>query len=200
MFMGPYEEGGDWSDKGIVGIDRFVNRVWRLANNFAGTEKKDCDDKEILRIMHGTIKSVNEDTEDFKFNTALSRIMEYVNALYKVDEHSIARENLDNLALLLAPFAPHFSEELWERLGHDPSVFDRPIPDYKEEFLQESTVDIVVQVNGKVRDTFKINADSSEDEIKEAALSLEKIQNYIDGKTLVKTIVIPGRLINLVVQ
>jgi len=200
MFMGPYEEGGDWSDKGIVGIDRFVNRVWRLVNNFAETEKKDCDDPEILRIMHSTIKSVQEDTEDFKFNTALSRIMEYVNALYKVDKDSIARKNLENLTLILAPFAPHFSEELWERLGHEPSVFDQSIPEYKEEFLQESTVDIVVQVNGKVRDTFEINADSSEDEIKEAALSLEKIQNYIDGKTLVKTIVIPGRLINLVVQ
>ncbi|HKJ69900.1 MAG TPA: leucine--tRNA ligase [bacterium] len=200
MFMGPYEEGGDWSDKGIVGIDRFVNRIWRLVQSFSEFTKETCEDDTLLHIMHSTIKQVREDTESFKFNTALSRIMEYVNTLYKADETEIARENLETLVLLLAPFAPHFTEELWEMLGHSPSIFEQRIPEYAEQYLQRSTVDMVVQVNGKVRDTFDIAADSSEEEIKQAAMSLEKIQNYIDGKDVVKTIVIPGRLINLVVK
>jgi len=200
MFMGPYEEGGDWSDEGIVGIDRLVNRVWRLVQGYVRSAgNPHCEDNELLRVMHSTIKNVREDTEFFKFNTALSRIMEYVNAMYKAQE-AVAQENLENLALILAPFAPHFCEEVWSVLGNEPSIFQQTIPEYDETLLQVSTVNIVVQVNGKVRDNFEIAADSSEDEIKEAALSLEKIQKYLNGKELEKTIIIPGRLVNLVVN
>ena len=199
MFMGPYEEGGDWSDEGIVGIHRFVNRVWRLIHNYKSVEQRECTDEHLLRTTHQTIRQVVEDTEKFKFNTAISRIMEYVNTLYK-SEDAIAQENLEILALLLAPFAPHFGEELWSVLGNEPSVFEQEMPDFDEAYLQQDTVEIVIQVNGKVRDNFEIGMDAEEDEVKQTALSREKVQNYVEGKELVKTIVIPNKLVNLVVK
>ena len=199
MFMGPYEEGGDWSDKGIVGIDRFINRIWRLIHSFKDTWQQDCTDDELKRLMHQTIASVVSDTEDFKFNTAISRIMEYVNFMYKAEE-SVAKENLEVLALLIAPFAPHFGEEIWELLGKEPSIFQAELPDYDEKYLQEEMVEIVVQVNGKVRDNFELEIDADEETVKETALSREKVQKYLDGKDLVKTIVVPNRLVNLVVK
>ncbi|MBD3276100.1 MAG: leucine--tRNA ligase [Candidatus Marinimicrobia bacterium] len=199
MFMGPYDEGGDWSDKGIVGIDRFANRVWRLVYKYSDISEQTCENDALLNVMHNTIKNVTEDTAEFKFNTAISRIMEYVNTLYKTED-GIALENLETLVLLLAPFAPHMCEELWEQLGHEPSVFQTHQPEYKEEFLQESTVEIVVQINGKVRDSFSISANTPKDELQEAALAREKVQSHMDGKTVVKTIVIPDRLVNIVVK
>ena len=199
MFMGPYEDGGDWSDKGIVGIDRFVNRIWRLVENFSGESSSKCRDENLLRVMHNTIKSVIHDTEEFKFNTAISRIMEYVNSLYKNEQH-VAYENLEVLTRLIAPFAPHLGEELWQRLGNEPSVFQTELPDYKEELLQEKTVNIVIQVNGKVRDTFDAPAESTKDDLKSTALAQEKVQKYLDGKEIVKTIVIPDKLVNIVVR
>ncbi|MCF7803657.1 MAG: leucine--tRNA ligase [Candidatus Marinimicrobia bacterium] len=199
MFMGPYEDGGDWSDKGIVGIDRFVNRMWRLVNSHADTDIMECSDDELLRIMHNTIKSVLEDTADFKFNTALSRIMEYVNAMYKTGA-DIARENLDVLVRLIAPFAPHLGEELWVRLGNEPSIFETAMPEYREDLLQDETVEIVIQVNGKVRDSFHAPADASKKALKEQAIGREKVQKYTEGKEIGKTIVIPNRLVNIVVK
>jgi leucyl-tRNA synthetase len=125
--------------------------------------------------------------------------MEYVNTLYKTED-GIARDNLETLILLLAPFAPHMCEELWEQLGHEPSIFQTNQPEYKEKYLQESTVEIVVQINGKVRDSFSVSANTPKDELQEAALSREKVQSHMDGKTVVKTIVIPDRLVNIVVK
>ena len=200
MFMGPYEEGGDWSDAGIVGIDRLVNRIWRLVQGFLQSGgDEECTDDDLLHVMHSTIRNVREDTAAFKFNTALSRIMEYVNTMYKAQD-AVARDNLETLALLLAPFAPHFCEEIWSLLGREPSIFQHTMPEHEDTYLQVSTVNIVVQVNGKVRDNFEIAAGSSEDEMKAAALALDKIQQYLDGKEPSKTIVIPDRLVNLVVN
>lgn len=198
-FMGPYEEGGDWSDKGITGIDRFVNRMWRLVENSSEKMPEKCTDDELLRIMHSTIKSVTSDLKEFKFNTAISRIMEYVNVMYKNEDH-VSKDNLVNLALIIAPFAPHLGEELWAKLGKDPSVFQNEFPVWEEKYLQESTVEIVVQINGKVRDTFKIAAESDRDTIQSTAMSQEKVQEYLDGKEIVKAIVIPDKLVNFVVK
>jgi len=199
MFMGPYEDGGDWSDKGIVGIDRFVNRMWRLIETHGSTSNKMCSDGDLKRVMHNTIKSVREDTADFKFNTAISRIMEYVNALYK-QEDAIGVDNLEVLARLIAPFAPHLGEELWEKLGNNPSIFQVELPEYQEDLLQEESVTIVVQVNGKVRGNFAAPIDSEEDLLKESAIELDNVKKYIEGKKIIKSVVIPNRLVNLVVK
>ncbi|MCB2200803.1 leucine--tRNA ligase [bacterium] len=213
MFTGDYRMGGDWSDEGITGIDRFLNRVWRLIGKFAngtlpeGEPKSAYYPEEVFRTLHRMIKMVGEDLENFTFNTAISRMMELVNALYlwmgdepdeKVDPVAM-RVILKALIRVMAPFAPHFSEEAWQRLGGAESVFNQEWPSFDEAALVANTITLVVQVNGKLRDRIEAPADADQDALKEIALASEKIQSFIEGKTLRKAIVVPGKLVNLVV-
>jgi len=209
MFMGSYQDGGDWSDEGIVGIDRFLNRIWRLVGQYLemkdslGTQEPPA---EILRILHATIQQTGHDLERFHFNTAISRIMEFVNALYlyigEKRPEDLSGEllglTISNLVLLLAPFAPHLSEELWTLLGNSESVFLQSWPTFDESYLTTDQITIVVQVNGKVRSKIEVPADLDQDELKKRALEDEKIKSYT-SEGIKRVIVVPGRLVNVVV-
>ena len=212
MFMGDYREGGDWSDEGITGIDRFLNRIWRLVVHFSGgsfeehsPEAGDYPD-DLFRTLHRTIKSVADDLEAFSFNTAISRMMELVNGVYlwigeemSKAEPAAAKRLLRVLIIVLAPFAPHFAEEAWHRLGGDGTIFDHRWPEYDPKAMTTKSVTLVVQVNGKLRDRIEASADAGEEELKELAMSSSKVAPYLEKGTLRKTIVVPGKLVNLVV-
>ncbi len=211
MFMGSYEDGGDWSDEGITGIHRFLNRVWRLVhllkeNKAMGNEEKES--KELERVRHYTIKMVTTDLEKFHFNTAISRIMELVNAMYlyiqnvkpEQQNRKVLEDAKETLVLLLAPFAPHFAEECWEVIGKSYSIFNADWPEYDEEKTKKSTVPIAVQVNGKLRATIEIERDSADDAVIQAAMADEKIKRHVEGKNILKKIVVKNRLVNLVVK
>jgi len=209
MFMGDYEQGGDWSDTGIIGIERFVNRVWRLYEELLPIkDNKGHYSKKLDRYFNIAIKSVAEDIENLKFNTAIARLMEFVNEFYSYltenrehtrDSESISKY-LDGLSRIIAPLAPHLGEELYSFMGGIGSVFDTPYPDHNPEALIEDFVEIAVQINGKLRATIEIKKGSDEDEAVEAALGLENIKKYIEGKNMIKKIYIKGRLLNLVIR
>ena len=211
MFMGSYEDGGDWSDEGISGMYRFLNRVSRLVDEFViraptGSESKEFE--EVERIRHYTIKTVTEDLERFQFNTAISRLMEFFNAISRYrNEVSVEDQYnkglmiaLDTFIRLLAPFAPQFAEELWERRGNEPSIFERDWPDYDENVLKLDHITMVVQVNGKLRDQIIVDAGLPDDSVIERALQSGKISKYVSGKEIVKKIVVPQKLVNFVVK
>lgn len=212
MFMGGYEEGGDWSDEGIVGIHRFLKRVWRLAEQAleqppAG--KADPRFDKVLQQMHYALKHSGADLERFHFNTAISRLMELLNevSLYMQDAPSLAEldarlatEVLPTLVLMLAPFAPHFAEELWEKLGRSYSVFQQRWPAYDERWLVQQRLNLAVQINGKVRGQIEVDAGSSDEEVIAIAMEDEKIKGYLEGKTLLKSFVVQKRLVSLVIR
>ena len=211
MFMGSYEDGGDWSDEGITGIHRFINRVWRLIdllkdNKATGNETKES--KELERIRHYTIKMVTNDLERFHFNTAISRIMELVNGMYlyiqnvplEQQNRQVLEDAKETLVLLIAPFAPHFAEECWEKIGKPYSIFNARWPEYDEAKTQKDTIPIAVQVNGKLRATIEVERNAADETVLGIALADEKIQKHVGGKTIVKKIVVKNRLINFVVK
>ena len=209
MFMGDYESGGDWSDEGIVGIERFVGRIWRLydtlhlAVNVEGEVPSD-----LKRILNYTIKSVGEDIEDFKFNTAISRLMELINAIYgyigkvKPNERggTFLKHYMKTFSLLIAPLAPHLGEEIFEKTGGSGSVFDQCWPEYDPDALLEDRIEIAVQVNGKLRDTIRIDRSATEEQVFQEAISSSKIQRHIEGKEVFKRIYISNKLLNIVVK
>ncbi|AEF18022.1 leucyl-tRNA synthetase [Thermoanaerobacterium xylanolyticum LX-11] len=212
MFGFAFTEGGPWNDDGIKAMSRFIQRIERLVDKFieekgkAGKDEISKDEKELNYVRNYAIKSVTEDAEKFQFNTAIARIMELVNALYKYDAEieikntKLYEETIADLVRLLAPFAPHFAEEMWERLGYSYSVFNQKWPEYDEKALVKDVVEIAIQVNGKVRGRLEVSPDASEKEIQDAAISAESIKQYIDGKEIVKVVVVKGRLVNIVVK
>ena len=216
LFAAPPERDLDWSDQGVEGAYRFLNRVWRLVRDYAdavaGTAP--LDDKEnltgdlqsVCKKTHETIKKVTRDIDGrFHFNTAISSIMELVNTLYGVRENfgsdavtcSVIRFALESVVLLLGPFVPHIADELWEKLGHKGSVLTVKWPEYREDAIKEEDRLVVVQVNGKVRSRFTIAADAGDEQIESAALSNERIISYLGGRP-VKVIVVKKKLVNIV--
>jgi leucyl-tRNA synthetase len=195
MFMGPLEIAKPWSTNGLAGVHRFLDRVYRLSQR----ELSDNTPPEsLVRQLHKTIKKVTHDTGTLAFNTAIARMMELVNELFK--EPVLHRQIWEPFVLILAPYAPHLGEELWEQLGHEPSVSAVPWPEYDEALTVDETVTIVLQVNGKVRSKIEAAAETAADELEQIARTNERIQEYTDGKTVVKCIVVPGKLVNLVVK
>jgi leucyl-tRNA synthetase len=202
LFIGPYEEGGEFNDKGILGAVRYFEKVWDLLLNTAWVAGPGAKD---MAKLHATIKKLGADMENFQFNTAVAALMEFGN--WVKDHH--AQFSADQWAqikqlwpVLLAPFAPHLAEELWERLGYRTdrgSVHDQGWPDFDPAQLVTDTVTLVVQVNGKLRDQVEIARDATEAEAKEIALGLEKVTPWIDGKAIRRVIYVPNRLINIVV-
>ncbi|KKW13742.1 MAG: Leucine-tRNA ligase [Parcubacteria group bacterium GW2011_GWA2_50_10] len=193
MFLGPLSEGGDWNGKGIIGIYRFLNRVWALAQKTKIAEQ----DSKLETLRHRTIKKVTEDMENLRYNTAIAALMEYSNALSQAD--SISKEQIKTLLILLAPFMPFVTEELWQQLGNKESVHDQKWPTYNPALVQEEMMRLVLQVNGKVRDVVGAPTGITEEEAKKLALSNIQIQKWLAGKDPKRIIFVPKRLINIVI-
>ena len=194
MFMGPFDEGGDWTDTGIVGIERFIQKSWKLCQKELNSSESAKD----LYILHTTIKSVTTDLESKKFNTALSRLMEFVN--YFIAKNTISKNIRDQFVQLLAPFMPHAAEELWEMFGNKNSIFNSNWPKCNEQFTVESMIEIAIQVNGKLLGSIEIDKNISKEALLQRVKELENIQKFISGKEIVKEIFVPGRLVNIVIK
>jgi len=198
MFIGPYEQGGDWQDKGAVGVARFLKRVWTFVANQETDKKIEGGDAEFERITHKTIKKVTEDIEGLQYNTAIAALMEYSNKLTQYPIYNIRYTEV--LIKLLAPFAPHITEELWrEALGHKTSIHNEPWPKYDPEKIKEEKVNMVIQVNSKVRSQIEVDVDLSEKDIKVLALKDEKVLKWLDGKEPKRVIVVLGKVVNIVI-
>jgi leucyl-tRNA synthetase len=194
MFLGPFEEGGDFRDGGISGVKRFLDRLWASVRDCAHAEKADT---EVRRKLHATIKKVGEDISALSYNTAIAAMMEYMNALRK-GERTPARAEVEPLVQLVAPFAPHIAEELWEMLGHTGSVFDSRWPTYDPSILVSDEIELVVQVGGKTRGKVRVPKDVAQDAALAAAKADPVIGKFITGEPQ-KVILVPGRLLNVVV-
>ena len=197
MFGFNYVDGGPWTDDGIVSINKFYRKVERLVE---AIREDNTRIHEIDKVLHNSIKSIREDIEKFQFNTSMSKIMEYSNILVKYESQGIPRYYIEQLLLILAPFAPHLTEELWEHIGNEYSIHNQSYPEYDESILIENELEIAVQVNGKLRGTVIVNIDDSDDIIKEKAMKEENVQRHIEGKEIVKIIVIKGKIVNIVVK
>ena len=193
MFMGPFDEGGDWNDKGIKGIYRFLNKSFAiLEKGFADNETS-----EDLFIYNDTIKKVTEDLKLMKFNTALSKMMEFVNFY---SNRKMSKNIFENFVKILSPFAPHISEELWSRLENKNSVFSNTWPKFDESKLVKDKITVAVQVNGKLRGQIDVSSDLSRDDILLSSKEHENVQNHINDKEIIKEIYVPGKLVNFVVK
>jgi leucyl-tRNA synthetase len=236
MFMGAYSEGGDWSDKAIVGIARFLDRVWSLVlegwerarvvprrgpgtpvrhgRPLASSTGHGPDavgpsepTRDLQRVLHHTIREVSADTERCEFNTAISRMMELANAIRShatgppeaAIDSSFLRESIETLLRLLAPYAPHFAEELWERTGHEGSIFEAGWPAYDPELAEAEAITVVVQVMGKVRAKLEVAADIGEDEMKRLALANDRVKEWTQGKKIERVVVVPKKLVSIVI-
>jgi len=197
MSMGPYNEGGDWSDKGIVGMERFINKIWNFANPKSKIQMS-SENINTKKQLHRTIKKVTDDLEGFKFNTAIAALIEWLNFASN-KKGVVARQMLETYLILLAPFAPHFAEELWSQFGHKQSIFFEKWPTYNQNLIKEEVITIVVQINGKVRDQITVKPTDCEKEIIKLAQNTAKIKKWLAGKKIKKTIFVENRLINFVI-
>ena len=199
MFMGPLEASIPWSTDGLHGANKWIERVWRLMideNNRVRDRVTTFNDGKLTKVYNETVKKVTEDYEAMRFNIAISQMMVFVNEAYKVDDLPIVY--IEGLVKLLAPITPHLSEELWSLLGHDKTITYATWPTYDESKLVEDTVQIVLQVNGKVRSHAEVAKDMGKDELEALALADEKVKEFTAGKTVRKVIAIPGKLVNIV--
>jgi leucyl-tRNA synthetase len=204
MYMGPLEASKPWNTRDIVGMSRFLNSVWR---NLVGEEqssnmKFQISDSPIPdaldRMVHRTIKKVGDDIAAMRFNTAIAELIKLNNEITGMQ--SVPRALAEKFVLLLSPFAPHISEEIWQRLGHQQSLARHPWPKFDESKLAESTMELPVQVNGKLRDKITVPADADETTILTAAERAERVQPWVQGKTVRKRLYVPKKLVNLVVN
>ncbi|GFZ84121.1 leucine--tRNA ligase [Compostibacillus humi] len=199
MFMGPLDASVAWSTNGLDGARRFLDRVWRLFVNEDGTLSEKIVDQpnpELDKVYHETVKKVTEDFENLHFNTGISQLMVFINEGYKAD--ILPKEYVEGFVKLLSPVAPHICEELWEKLGHKKTISYEPWPTYDEAKLVENEVEIVLQVMGKVRSKINVPKDISKEELEKLALEDSVMQKWLEGKTIRKVIVVPGKLVNVV--
>lgn len=214
MYLGfgfAYTEGGPWSDEGIKAISRFISRVERMVESAVSdgklSEKEPGkDEKELNYIRNASIKGVSEDAEKFQFNTSIARLMELINALYKYDSSAVSKDmglyidTIKDLIKLLAPFAPHFAEEMWEKLGMEYSIFDEKWPEWDNNALVKDEVELAVQLNGKVKDKIMLQSGLDREQTEKAAMQDDKVKALIEGRDVVKVIAVPGKLVNIVVK
>lgn len=199
MFMGPLDAAVAWSTNGLDGARRFLDRVWRLIvteNGELSGKITEAENASLEKVYHETVKKVTEDFENLHFNTGISQLMVFINEGYKRD--NLPKGYVEGFVRLLSPVAPHLAEELWERLGHQGTISYEPWPGYDETKLVEDEVEIVVQIMGKVRAKLQVPADITKDELEKKALEHEKVQSQLEGKTVRKVIVVPGKLVNIV--
>jgi leucyl-tRNA synthetase len=188
--------------QGVEGVYRFLHKAWRTVIDKDTGEldkavKESHADEVILRLLNQTIKKVGDDIESFGFNTAISQMMIFINHLSKQEIRP--KSIVEKFVLVLAPFAPHIAEELWERLGHTDTLAYEPWPEYDKELIKEKEIELVVQVNGKIKDRIVVSTDADEEQIKQKALASEKVKKALDGKEPKKIIVIKSRLVNIVI-
>jgi leucyl-tRNA synthetase len=225
LFAAPPEKDLDWNDRGVEGASRFLNRIWRFVHGHlaelgtpwraAGGADASGDSeagRAFRRTIHETIARVTEDIDkDFHFNTAISAVMELVNALHDFDRdsmdtvgqaerQSLLREAVETMLLLLGPVTPHIAEELWRALGHGESLFRRPWPVADPAALKRDEVVIIVQVDGKVRSRLTVDVAAAERDVQDKALADEKVRPWLDGRQVAKVVVVPGRLVNVVTR
>jgi len=194
MFMGAFDQPIPWSTQGLNGMNRFLYRVWEQQAKVADGV---AEDPHTSRMVHQTIRKVGDDIEAMKYNTAIAQLMTLSNRFAELEK--IRREDFERFMLLLSPFAPHIAEELWERLGHKGTLAREQWPSWDQAKLVTATVTIALQVNGKLRGQMEMPADCGQDEMQKAALAHAKVQAHVQGKTVRKVIVVPGRLVNVVV-
>jgi leucyl-tRNA synthetase len=228
LFVAPFEDAVQWSEEGMNGAFRFMGRVWRLVNDWSDRFDPDWRNvilnpadvilnsiqdpraKALRRKTHQTIRKVGEDIEGFAFNTAVAALMELVNEMHAfaasetqhptpITHHPAMDEAVETLILLLSPMTPHIADELWETLGKKGFTLEQPWPEYDAEVAKADEVEIVAQINGKVRDRMVVPADADEEALRTAALSSERIKSDLEGKTVRKVIVVKGKLVNIVV-
>ncbi len=202
MFLGPYQEGGDFRDEGISGIRRFLDKAWIAVGDISANGGS--PDPVVIRKLHQTIRKVTDDIEGLRYNTAISALMKYLTILRsragEIGTSALSTETLGPLVIMLAPFAPHISEECWERLGHAESVFDAQWPECDEALAAEEEIQLVVQVNGRVRGRITVSAAVSQDDALKLAVEDQSVRKHVDGNQIKKVIFVPGRLINIVVK
>jgi leucyl-tRNA synthetase len=202
MFMGPLEAAKPWNMQGVEGVYRFLNKTWRMIvdeeTGLACQAVKDVDaDETTLRLLHQTIRKVGDDIETFDLNTAISAMMIFVNHLSRQPVRP--KTVVDKFILILAPFAPHVAEELWEKLGHEKSLAYESWPAYDRHLVKEKELELAVQVNGKIKDRIVVSAEADEEQIRQNALSSKKIIAALAGKEPRNIIVVKSRLVNIVV-
>jgi leucyl-tRNA synthetase len=219
LFAAPPERDLKWSEQGVEGSYRFLGRLWRIvylsllecpglkdAAPPPASAELPAPERDILRILHGTIKKVTEDVENrFNFNTAVSAVMELVNALYQYKDKggmnpSVIRECLENLIRLTAPFAPHIAEELWTELGYARSVHTEAWPVYREEALAREEIEVAFQINGKVRGRLTVPVTMEQEELQSTILAMDRAKEAIGDRQVVKVVSVPGKLVNIVVK
>ncbi len=208
MFIGPWDEGGPWNSRGIVGIQRFMQRSWNIVvepGKESGKPPSEDEIHELRKLTHQTVKKVTGYMEAFKFNTLLASLMEMNNAMHKVKTAAFTgtdawKEAVRFYVLMLAPLTPHIAEELWEKTGGTGSVHKQSWPQWNEKLAADERIIFVVQINGKVRERLEVSANIGKEEISELAMKQDKIKLLVDGKQVVKTIFVPGKLLNMVVK
>jgi leucyl-tRNA synthetase len=196
MFLGPYEQGGDFTDRGMGGVYRFLNRVWNLVLRNAGNLQFAALPREARQELHRTIQKVSEDIQSLKYNTAIAALMEYLNALQL--RSVLYDEEVTSLLLMLAPMAPHITEELWQRLGKSYSIHQQTFPKADPAFLIRERVSVAVQVNGRIRGQLELSPNASEEEAVEAAKELPSVQSHLRGASIKRVVYVPSRIISIV--
>jgi len=196
MFMGPFDQAIAWSTQGVKGVYRFLQRVWELVLDYNKNEKSSS---EAVRAVHKLNKKIGEDLEKAKFNTPIAAFMEFVNFALK-DKKGIGEDVIERMLLLLAPFAPHIAEELWERIGNSSSIFSQPYPQYDEKLIQEEKVTLIVQINGKLRARLNLPSGLNEKNVTQKALANAQVKKFLLGEEIDKTFFLPDKLINFVTK
>jgi leucyl-tRNA synthetase len=194
MFMGPFDASIAWSTEGLIGPRKFLEKIWKIYHSgFTDSETSE----NLKKTLHKTIKKVGEDISEMKYNTAISAMMVLANQLEK--EKNISKEDFENFLKILSPFAPHMTQELWNQQGNKTFIMEENWSKYDEKYLVDYEIELVVQVNGKVRDKLTVSADITEEEAKQKALESQKVQKHIDGKEIRKVIFVQGKLLSIVV-
>ena len=203
MSMGPLDTSRPWATKDVVGAQRFLQRLWRLVVDEATGEVTVVDaslTEDDLKALHRTIAGVRDDYAHLRDNTVAAKLIEYVNYLTKTYPSGAPRDAVEPLVQMVSPLAPHIAEELWSLLGHPETITFEPFPEFAEQWLTDDTVEVPVQINGKVKARIDVATDASKDDLEAAALADDRVAALVDGKTVVKVIAIPGRMVNLVVK
>jgi leucyl-tRNA synthetase len=199
LFMGPADQDMEWSEDGVEGISRFLRRLWRIVNEVSERGPGGDEVTDLRRHAHRAIARVTDDIDRrFQFNTPIAAVMELVNELSGSEDDPAARFAAETAVQLLQPWAPHITEELWSRLGHE-RLWESQWPEADPELLGRETFELVIQVNGRVRDRVEVSSDLSEEELVARARESARVQEFLDGKEIRKEIVVPGKLVNLVV-